>query len=511
MAQISIDKLSFKYKKSEQYSLKNINMSIKKGEFIILCGSSGCGKTTLLKQLKIPPIGEKTGDAFYNEKNIEEIDKTVLATDIGYLFQHPDHQIVTDKVWHELAFGLENLAMPAEEIRLRVSEIAQYFGIHNWYDKKTSELSGGQKQLLNLASILVMQPKVLLLDEPTAQLDPIAREQFLDTLVRINHDLGITIIMSEHNLQQAISICDRVIVMQNGEIIDDTTPLKLKEPFSLLPTPMKIVQSVSKDEISPLTIQQGRLWLEKHAIKTEFDFKRRELNEEFAIDAKGIYFKYDQKSVLEDFSIKVTKGSIYSILGGNGSGKSTALQIISKIIKPFKGKINSSGSVGLLVQDPQSVFTSNSVIEELDSADKNNRDIIKLCKLESFLDRHPYDLSVGEQQRTALAKMLLVDPEILILDEPVKGLDAEFQAVVGEILLKLSKQGKTIIMASHNLEFCARYSDVCGLLFNGKIVSENEPHEFFAANNYFTTSANKMARDINKKAVLWEEVVQLCQ
>ena len=238
MAQITIENLSFRYSLGNKNSLEKINLRINEGEFIILCGKSGCGKTTLLRQLKpaIAPKGERDGEIYFNGTKLDETDLRTQSEKIGFVMQNPESQIVTDKVWHELAFALENLGMETAEIRLRVAEMASYFGIDDWFDKKTAELSGGQKQILNLAAVMAMHPDILILDEPTSRLDPIAGERFLETVNKINKDLGVTVILTEHRLENIFSFADRIVVMDNGKIIADGEPKKIGEIASNLPT-----------------------------------------------------------------------------------------------------------------------------------------------------------------------------------------------------------------------------------------------------------------------------------
>ncbi len=218
-----IKNLNFSYPRANRKALNDINLTIHKGEFITICGQSGSGKSTLIRHLKtvLTPYGEREGEIYYCGQPLIEVPHPMQVSHIGYVFQSPDNQIVTDKVWHELAFGLESLGCDNNTIRLRVAEIAGYFGIQKWFYKKVSELSGGEKQILSLAGIMTMQPDVLILDEPTSQLDPIAASDFIGTIKKINRELGITIIITEHRLEDIIPMSDRLIVMDEGRIIAD--------------------------------------------------------------------------------------------------------------------------------------------------------------------------------------------------------------------------------------------------------------------------------------------------
>ena len=541
-----INNMSFAYPNKENDVLKNINLTINTGEFITLCGKSGCGKTTFLRLLKssISPHGKLRGEILYNNKVLNSVEDRIQAGDIGFVMQNPDNQIVTDKVWHELAFGLESLGYTTTEIRTRVSEMASFFGIQNWFYKKTTELSGGQKQLLNLASVMVMQPEVLILDEPTSQLDPIAASEFLNNLQKINDEFGTTIILTEHRLEEAFAISDRVIVMDNGEIIADNTPknigkiLKSKnhDMYDALPVPMRIFGSVSKSGEYPLTIREGKTWLLGYSATHEIDKgiippDKELISSEIAIEVKDAYFRYDKDlpDVIKGLNLVVHKGEFHTILGGNGTGKSTAVSLVSGLITPQRGKIYINGHkisdipnlydglLGVLPQNPQNLFAKKTVyLDLLDMTDKRLSkekkeqkiyEIASLCRIENLLGSHPYDLSGGEQQKAALAMVLLKQPQILILDEPTKGMDAHFKRIFANILKDLKLSGVTILMVSHDLEFCAEFSDKCSLMFDGEITSCAAPRRFFCKNTFYTTSANRMARKILPNAILADDII----
>ena len=558
---LRVDGLKFSYPNQLKKALNNINFSIDEGDFVLICGESGCGKSTLLRHLKpeLSPHGQVSGDIYYYSQKINDYSSKQLASEIGYVLQNPDSQIVTDKVWHELAFGLENMGLDTQSIRLRVAEMASFFGIQGWFRKNVNDLSGGQKQLLNLASIMAMQPKILILDEPTSQLDPIAAKDFIDTLVRINKELSTTIIMTEHNLEDIYSVCDKVIVMEDGKVICNDTNYKVVDILSRdknhkmvksLPTPSKIynqlngyIEGASK---SPLTVKDCRQWLNDSMDEvtiTKLDDTETEINidekdREIAIELKDVYFQYNKISepTIRDLSFKVYKGEIYSILGGNGTGKSTTLSLVARQRKPQRGKIfinniemkkynNKSlyeNNLALLPQNPQSLFVFETVREDLEEVlilqnkdrkyiDKGVKRVSKLLDIEHLLEHHPYDLSGGELQRAGMAKVMLLNPKIILLDEPTKGLDAYCKEEIGKMLMKLRDMGVTIVVVSHDIEFSARYSDRCAMFFDGSIVSEGTPKEFFLGNNFYTTVSNRIARNIFEDTLIYEDVVSLCK
>ena len=529
---IKIKNLIFSYPNSEKTALNDINLTINQGEFVTICGKSGCGKSTLLRHLKpiLTPHGKTSGEIYFNGKSIYDLSDREQAENIGFVMQNPDNQIVTDKVWHELVFGLESLGINSAEIRSKAAEMASFFGIQNWFYENVANLSGGQKQILNLASVMVMNPTLLLLDEPSSQLDPISAHDFFTMLERINTELGVTIILSEHNLSEVFPLSDKVVVMENGKITAENTPYKIGEElkqnsmFAALPTPTKIYYSLGNNSGNcPITIRDGHKWLEKQQINEHFEFKaeKNRINTEPILELKDVWFRYEKNSddILKGLSFKVHENEFYAIVGGNGVGKSTALSVISKINKPYRGKvfINDDTKVAVMPQNPQSLFLKKSVLEELYDAvfdvEKEKRKneieyVIKLCELDNLLENHPYDLSGGEQQRVALAKMLLRKPDLLVLDEPTKGLDACFKRKLATILKSLQKNGMTVLMVTHDIEFCAEYADICAMFFDGKIVSEAPPRKFFAENNFYTTSAKRMADGIIENAVLDKDIIR---
>ncbi len=532
MEKIKIKNLIFSYPNSEKTALNDINLTINQGEFVTICGKSGCGKSTLLRHLKpiLTPHGKTSGEIYFDGKSIYDLSDREQAENIGFVMQNPDNQIVTDKVWHELVFGLESLGINSAEIRSKAAEMASFFGIQNWFYENVANLSGGQKQILNLASVMVMNPTLLLLDEPSSQLDPISAHDFFTMLERINTELGVTIILSEHNLSEVFPLSDKVVVMEDGKITAENTPYKIGEElkqnsmFAALPTPTKIYYSLGNNSGNcPITIRDGHKWLEKQQINEHFEFKseKNRINTEPILELKDVWFRYEKNSddILKGLSFKVHENEFYAIVGGNGVGKSTALSVISKINKPYRGKvfINDDTKVVVMPQNPQSLFLKKSVLEELYDAvfdvEKEKRKneieyVIKLCELDNLLENHPYDLSGGEQQRVALAKMLLRKPDLLVLDEPTKGLDACFKRKLATILKSLQKNGMTVLMVTHDIEFCAEYADICAMFFDGKIVSEAPPRKFFAENNFYTTSAKRMADGIIENAVLDKDIIR---
>ena len=544
MAHFEIKDLTFSYPASKKETLSGVNLTVEQGEYIAICGQSGSGKTTLLRHLKsvLTPFGQRSGEIRFNGENLEQVELAVQAGKIGFVMQNPDDQIVTDKVWHELAFGLESLGTDQKTMRLRVAEMASYFGIQSWFHKDVATLSGGQKQLLNLASIMAMQPEVLILDEPTSQLDPIAASDFLNTVRKINQELGTTIIITEHRLEDIYHAADRVVVMEAGKIVACDTPRAVgaqlyqqkSQMFAALPTPVRVFYGTGAEGDCPLTVREGRSWLTKTfagkklaATEPEFEPMLEEVKTP-ALKMKEAWFRYERDSVdiLQGMEVSVPVGKLFAIVGGNGAGKSTALKAICGNCKIYRGSIEIFGKnlkkyksgelfrdcVAMLPQDPKSLFVKKTVREELEEMGTDEtaiKEIADLCQIQTLMDSHPYDLSGGEQQRTALAKVLLTNPKLLLLDEPTKGLDGFFKVQFADILCKLRGQGITIVMVSHDVEFCAEYADMVSMFFDGQILTTDTPHRFFGQNSFYTTAANRMSRCVFQNAVTASDVADL--
>jgi len=515
-----INNFCFTYPDSEKRVLSEINLKINKGEFVVICGATGSGKSTLLRNLKpiLAPNGIKEGSIVFNEKELDELEEREQVEKIGFVFQNPDNQIVTDKVWHELAFGLESLGYDNKKIRLRVAEIATFFGIQSYFNSDVNTLSGGQKQLVNLAAAMVMKPDVLILDEPTSQLDVIATNEFFNVLKRINDEFGITIILTEHRLDEVISIADRVVVLEEGTVIIDTVPESLANEWDnseMLPNLFKIYKELKGDGVCPVTINEGKRYFNNIISKGNIETKKIEVKEleksNVVLEAKNISYAYEKnKEIINNVSMNFEEKKIYAIVGGNGAGKSTFLSLIGGVNKPDRGKVLTKAKRMILPQNPQLLFTEKSVREELEIVNNPSKveEIINKLELDTILERHPFDLSGGEMQRVALAKLLLLEPDILVLDEPTKGLDNVFKSKLGEILKALDI---TIIMASHDIEFCVKYADVCSMFFDGEVITQDISNRFFAGNTFYTTVGSRISADIFDNAVKVEDVIELCK
>ena len=525
-AVLSCEHVSFCYPRQTDNAIEDISFSIGEAEFVVLCGQSGCGKTTLLRHFKKNqiPFGTGSGKLYYRGSDLETMDDRESAARIGFVGQNPDTQLVTDKVWHELAFGLENLGVPGEQIRRRTAEIAQYFGMESWFRRPVSELSGGQKQLLNLASVVIMQPDVLLLDEPTAQLDPIGTGRFLDTLRRLNRDLGTAVLLSEQRLEEVVPMADRVLIMHQGHLVADAVPgqcaAKLEAyerdhnealPIaSAMPVAVRVWKACHyRDEAnSPVSIRQGKSWLADHVRKTGqpgepiksavsdrhpcHTAKRAVSETALFVDRLCFGYQKDQR-VLEDFTMRVPKGMLYAVVGGNGSGKSTALKAIMGICKPRRGNVKAAGKIRFLAQNPKSLFTELTAAEELmamllpenggaglKEADRTQRvgEMLSYLELTAQREQNPMDLSGGQQQRLCIARAIANRPQILLMDEPCAALDPIATLKIEDLMEDLKKE-LTIVIVTHNMQQATRIADRTAFMYMGRLVEYGETSQIF--------------------------------
>ena len=543
MAHFHIENLTFSYPGSVTPPLDGVSLDIEKGEFLLLCGRSGSGKTTLLRQLKptLAPYGKRQGEVFFDGKPIGEMTSREQAEKIGFVMQDPQEQIVTDKVWHELAFGLENLGCDPAVMRLRVAEMASFFGIQDWFHREVAELSGGQKQLLNLASVMAMQPEVLILDEPTSQLDPISAGDFLNTLKKINRELGTTIVITEHRMEDIFPAADRVAVMEDGRLTFLGRPrevgLALRESasplFSALPAPVRVYYAVNPAGRCPLTVREGRAWLSEEfpegaSVDALPEPACPDTDGEAALVIKECWLRYTRTGpdVLRGLNLRVPRGSLFAILGGNGTGKSTALKAVCGSVKAYRGSIEILGKrqrdyrpgelfrgcLSMLPQDPRSLFVKETVLEDLQEMGAEQaavEETAALCRITELLSANPADLSGGELQRAALAKVLLRKPKLLLLDEPTKGMDSIFKAEFAAILDRLCREGVTVVMVSHDVEFCAEYAQLVGLFFDGQLITTGTPQTLFGSNSFYTTAVSRMSRHVFRNAVTSEQAAAL--
>lgn len=545
MALIELKHVSFTYPSAPNAAIDDFSLSVEKGQFIVLFGSSGSGKSTVLRMLKkeIQPHGMLKGEILINGQNLEQNGE--LSSRIGFVFQDPENQVVADDVLHEVVFGLENIGLLTNEMRSRVAEMVHFFGVESLLHRKTHELSGGMKQQINLASVLLMQPDILLLDEPTAQLDPVSAREFLDMLVRLNEEFGMTIILAEHRLDDVFTIADKIVLLKNGRCIADDEPKQVLETIwesperTFVPSIPALYLSTNKSDSRrniPLSVKEGRNWIQdlKQIDPSKENRFYKEIKGKKLLEVKDLLFRYKKEgeTVLEELHFTLNKGDIYALLGGNGTGKSTFLKIIVGILKPSQGKISLfdkplktwkpielAKTIGFLPQNPKIFFVHDTVEKEIqdtmqkwsitDQLEVNL--LLQRLGINHLLQSHPYDLSGGELQKAALACVLLRKPDILLLDEPTKGLDPISKDSFSKILRDLQERGVTVIMSTHDIEFAAQNATKCGMMFQGNITSENEPKEFFKGNFFYTTMVQRLFRHLPKNEIVTlEEAISLC-
>ena len=519
---LSVKDLRFTYSGQEKPALDGVTLEVRRGDFLALFGRSGSGKSTLLRCLKpsLTPAGNMSGEIIFDGEPITKMPHSDETAKIGLLLQDPENQIVTDKVWHELAFGPESLGMPTNEIRRRVAETASFFGIGGWFHSDTSALSGGQKQLLSLAAVMVMRPEILILDEPTSRLDPVAADELFSALVRVNRELGTTVIMTEHRLDEAMSAATGAVVIDDGKILAEGTPADVARKIAdgdigsgtralraALPAYMRIGEGsvrAARELVGGL-VSENRLFT--------LPEKKERARGDVVLSAENISFAYGDRQVVRDLTLEIRRGEITALVGGNGSGKTTTLRLLAGLLQPQSGLVTKKAKTATLPQEPRALFTKNTLRDELAgiSGDEDKlAEAIRICGLGGLLDRHPYDLSGGETQRAGIAMLLLTGADILLLDEPTKGTDAGFRDEFGRLLVRLADDGKAILIVSHDLEFCAETADRCAMLFDGGIVSEGAPREFFGNSEYYTTTACRIAHGYSP-AVTAVELVFACR
>ncbi|SEP89191.1 ECF-type riboflavin transporter, S component [Lachnospiraceae bacterium RM5] len=551
MSFIEVKNFSFSY--DENNIINDLSFNANEGEFVLLSGKSGCGKTTFLKHFKsiLRPFGKISGRIFVDNKDILSADYEENQSEIAYIDQSYDNQIVTDYVWHDLAFPLENSGLSNNEIKRRVSETASFFGIENLFRRKTNALSGGEKQILNLASFMTLHPKLIILDEPLSELSPISRERLINIIVKINKELGVTIIMAEHYIDDILPYVNKMVYIdadKEKEFIGDIDNLHLSDMDERLFSIQGILFkkflndnrfcNLVKDYTFPRDINAGRKIIrkcndnlldlrknnndgnveeenvnKKSANKNNANRKNNiENNKEKILNICDAWFSYEDEHILKGLNLSVTKNEIYFILGDNGTGKSTLLKCIAGINSISAGTIKKHGKISMMPQNPEILFTKETVKEEIETlnyqtkSDVDKNRILEIFDLKDKLDVHPYDLSGGEKQKLGILLLLLCDADILLLDEPSKGLDNISKEMLGKLFLYLKSINKTLIIVSHDIEFCVNFGDKCALLFDGELVGEDEVKNFFNNNNFYTTKATRLTKNIINNLVTLDDI-----
>ena len=562
MESVEWREVTFHYPDDAAPALSRISLLVRAGEFVVLGGPTGSGKTTLLRLLKreVSPGGRMSGRILLGGNPIEQLQPRDAAASIGLVMQHPDNQLVVDTVEHELSFGMENLGMPRSLMQRRMAEVTGFFGIEQLLSRQVGGLSGGQKQTINLASVLMLQPRVLLLDEPLAQLDPLAAREVTGMVKRLNEEWGITVIMSEHRLDELLPLADRLIRLENGSVVFDGTPRafaaeawRSQDPARLesLPIVTRWALAHSDDAFAepPLSVKEARRLTEGELLKASAvahkhpqalaaaaapspEYPQASAAASSApehlqpsaalasaaplLEADGLFYAYSKQdpAVVRGLRWAIRSGDRIALFGGNGSGKSTLLQLLAGLRKPQRGEVKLSGQrlsrlpdadlyarIGYLAQNPLLHYAHDTLLEDLlHAADRAGaahpreeaERIADRMGLFKLLNRHPHDLSGGERQLGALALLLLGRPQLLLLDEPTKGVDALAKSRLARHLDDAHRDGATLVMATHDVEFAASFASRCSLLFNGEIIADDDPEAFFRGNLFYATPLHRL-------------------
>lgn len=431
------------------------------------------------------------------------------AHQTSYVWQNPEGQIVTDRVEYEIIFGLENMGMTKERMRRRLAEIVTNFGLEDLMKRDTMDLSGGEKQFLNVASCMAMNPQLLLLDEPTSQLDPIAARQLYDMIHHISEEYGTTIIIAEQRLEDIVPFADNMLVMEKGMVVAQGTPrdiyadLRGTKYNAFFPTYMKLFAGRTV-----LTKKEARLALEQeYASQQEITLPQVEKDEPLSfIECRNLSLRFEKngKDILAKCCCKIPKEQITCLVGGNGSGKTTFLRVLAGLLLPYEGKIKGlPQSMQYLPQNPLYLFMEDTVAGELSGIEE---ELQAPWQLSEFAQRHPADLSGGERQRLGLCKILSQEAECYLLDEPTKGLDFPMKEILMKRLQELKQHGKTILVVSHDMEFTARLADLVAMMFEGEIVVMERTRDFFEGNQFYTTAMHRIAGQLNSHIIVEEDV-----
>lgn len=522
-----IQNLTYYYPEGDCAALKDISLSIKEGELIFLTGYSGCGKSSLLKAMAglLPDFygGKIGGNIEYRGRDMRKWDKRKLPREIGMVFQDPEQQTCMTVVEHEVAFGLENLGVPLDEMRRRVAEVLAMLDLTHLKNRSIFELSNGQKQRVILASILAMHPRVLILDEPTSQLDPIAANEILDYVYRLNREWGTTIILSEQRVERCFDMADRIFIMDEGSIAFDGTPYEAIAKYDealapFFPPISKIFKAANINPI-PINVKEGRgairqLNCDQKNISMSLDRKRRQDKSNVLVEGKKIRYAYSNNFFsIDDMDFKFYGGEVVAIFGENGAGKSTLLKLISGILKPQRGSVYIEGDVGYLSQNPNDYLFSNTVYEqllfalELKGMEDDGRidEMLKKLRIYKYREENPRDLSGGEKQRVAIATVMISDPSVILMDEPTRGMDNLVKDELSFIISFFAEEGKTVILVTHDIEFAAELSQRVLIMSDGDIVAEGDMHSMISSSFYYSTQIARLFRGINPNIVTIKE------
>jgi energy-coupling factor transport system ATP-binding protein len=545
---IQLTHVTYTYPGQSAPALADFSAAIQPGEFVLVVGPSGAGKSTFLRSLNglVPHFygGRWAGRAEVFGRDPVALAPRGMADLVGFVFQDPEAQFVVDTVEDELAFAMENFALAPATMRKRVEEVLDQMGIAHLRGRRISTLSGGEKQRVALASVLALQPEVLVLDEPTSQLDPQAAEEVLIALRHLNEDLGLTIILSEHRLERVVQYADRVLYLPAlgvPPVLDG--PRAVVAQLPLVPPLIDLGRQLNWQPL-PLTIKEGRVFARGlasrlvgsgdtrtrgHGDAVEPNPRRDAASPRLRlVEIRNLHYAYDSRSALRGVSLAVGAGEFLVLMGRNGSGKSTLLKQIVGLIKPNEGQVVIAGldtrkadlddiikTVGYVPQHPGALLFGDTLAAELAFTRRGHgmpadpaadQALLERLGLGALADRNPRDLSGGEQQRAALASILAANPSTILLDEPTRGLDYAQKRGLADLLVGLKREGRTIIMATHDVELAAACADRAVLMAEGQIIVDGPARQVMSDSQVFSSQINKLFRD--PRYLVVEDVVR---
>lgn len=549
MPLFKVENLTYYYPDAQQPALHNVNMSIEEGEFLLVVGGSGSGKSSLARALAglIPDFygGRIGGRVFYKRQDIRQINKRTLAGEIGIVFQDPEKQLVMTGVEGEVAFGLENLGLPQAEMFRRVAEVLGFFGLTQLKTEFTASLSGGQKQKLALASVLAMQPHLLILDEPTSQLDPAASEELFNLVRQLNEEMNLTIVLVEQRLERCFHLADRVVVMEGGQIVQESPPgesavWQVKNRLPYIPPVAGFFACTGLSGV-PLTVKEGRKLLSKYVLSRDQSAGQnlvlpqpvRAASKERdtpIVEVKGLWFTYpDGREALRGIDLHIGAGEFVALMGENASGKTTLLKQLAGLLKPWRGRVLVAGLdtrkvapcqlarvVGYLSQNPNDYLFRDTVEEELGftlsnlglPGDGRIDEMLERMKLKRCREFNPRDLSSGERQRVALASVMAAGPQLLLLDEPTRGIDYGLKAGLGSLLQEVAAEGTAVFLVTHDVEFAAEYAGRVVMLFDGKVACDGPKHEVLSSSIFYSPQMSRLFRGVNSGVLSLREALE---